>query len=117
MHNVNVCSSASPTIETHPVSDAFRENDKEQVVMWCLAVGKGSIQYHWEKYELSSDTWKSLSHQAYATSQNLTFSNISEDDEGIYRCVATNDDGSTESNNATVTVYGEYCVCTCIYVM
>ena len=113
--NVNVCFSATPTIETHPESDAFRENDTDQVVMHCLAVGMGSIQYHWEKHELSSGTWKNLSNQAYATSPNLTFSVISEEDQGIYRCVATNYDGSTESNNATLIVYGEYCVYTCTY--
>ena len=33
---------------------------------------------------------------------------ITEEDEGIYHCVATNDDGSVVSDNATVTVYGEF---------
>ena len=42
------------------------------------------------------------------TSPDLTFSVISEEDEGVYRCVVTNDDGSVMSNNATIHVYGKY---------
>ena len=41
------------------------------------------------------------------TSPNLTFSVITEEDEGVYRCVVTNNDGSVISDNATVRVYGE----------
>jgi len=39
---------------------------------------------------------------------NLIFTVIAEEDEGVYRCIATNDDGSMTSNNATMTVFGEY---------
>ena len=31
-----------------------------------------------------------------------------EEDEGVYHCVVTNDDGSVISDNATIRVYGEY---------
>ena len=41
------------------------------------------------------------------TSPKLIFSVITEEDEGVYRCVATNDDGSVVSGNATITIYGE----------
>ena len=41
------------------------------------------------------------------TSPNLKFSVITEEDEGVYRCVVTNDDGSVISDNATIHVYGE----------
>ena len=33
-----------------------------------------------------------------------------EEDEGVYRCVATNNDDSVISDNVTVRVYGEYSV-------
>ena len=46
-------------------------------------------------------------------SPNLKFSNITEDDEGVYRCVVTNDEGSVISDNATIVVYGELII-TCI---
>ena len=44
------------------------------------------------------------------TSPDLKFSVISEEDEGVYRCVVTNDDGSIISDNATIHVYGEFSV-------
>ena len=42
------------------------------------------------------------------TSSHLKFNIIGEEDEGVYRCIVTNDDGSVASDNATVYVYGEY---------
>ena len=40
-----------------------------------------------------------------ATSRLLRITNISESDEGMYKCVASNKGGRVESNPATVTVY------------
>ena len=37
----------------------------------------------------------------------LRITNITESDEGVYKCVASNKGGRVESNAATVTVYGE----------
>ena len=31
-----------------------------------------------------------------------------EEDEGLYRCIASNDDGNVFSDHATVTVYGTF---------
>ena len=123
MYVVTICKtctnfSASPTIQVHPVSATFRENDTDQMAMYCIATGIGPIYYYWAKYESSSDTWVEPSHYANITSPNLTFSIITAEDEGIYRCVTTNDDGSVESNNATLRVYGEFmyvCIHICIY--
>ena len=42
-----------------------------------------------------------------ANSRILRITNITESDEGMYRCVVSNKDGMVESNPATVTVYGE----------
>ena len=41
------------------------------------------------------------------TSPNLTFSIITEEDQGIYHCNVSNDDGHVVSDNANVTVYGK----------
>ena len=41
------------------------------------------------------------------TNRKLKFSIITEEDEGVYRCIVTNDDGSVISDNATVHVYGK----------
>ena len=40
-------------------------------------------------------------------SRMLDITNITELDEGVYKCVASNKGGIVESNPATVTVYGE----------
>ena len=43
-----------------------------------------------------------------ATSRMLRITNITESDEGVYKCVASNKGGKDESDVATITVYGEY---------
>ena len=40
-------------------------------------------------------------------SPKLVFDVIREEDQGLYHCVATNNDGSAISENATITVYGK----------
>ena len=77
--------------------------------MFCSATGMAPIYYKWEKYESSNDSWIRPSYRAASiTSPKLIFSVITEEDEGVYRCIATNDDGSVVSNNATISVFGEY---------
>ena len=91
-----------------PLSSVIRDNDVNVNAMVCMATGIGPIYYKWEKYQLSNDSWIRPSDRAKnVTSLKLTFSVITEEDEGIYRCILTNDDGSTVSDNATLTVYGE----------
>ena len=81
------------------------------VVLCCSAIGMGPIYYQWEKYNLSNNSWIIPSRRAVSiTSPNLKFSVITQEDEGVYRCIATNDDGSVISVNASVVVYGECCV-------
>ena len=76
--------------------------------MSCSAVGMDPIYYQWEKYDLSNNDWISPSHRdVNITSPDLKFRVIREEDEGVYRCIVTNDDGIVISDNATVHVYGE----------
>ena len=97
---------ALPTITKQPVSATFKEGDLNVVALNCSATGIGPIYYHWEKYDSSSNTWINPNGVTSITTQNLKFSVIAEDDEGVYRCIVTNDDGSVISDNATVSVYG-----------
>jgi len=76
--------------------------------MSCSAIGIGSIYYKWEKCHSFSNSWINPSHRVVnINSSDLKFSTITKVNEGIYRCIVTNDDGSVKSNNATVFVYGK----------
>ena len=99
---------ALPNITIQPVSATFKEGNLNVAALHCSANGMGPIYYHWEKYNSSSNSWISPSHRATSiTTQNLKFSVITEEDEGVYHCVVTNGDGSVISDNATVSIYGK----------
>ena len=99
---------ALPNITTQPVSITFKVGDVNVTAMSCSAVGMDPIYYQWEKYNLSNNNWISHSHgDVNSESPDLKFGVIREEDEGVYRCTVTNDDGSVISDNATVHVYGE----------
>jgi len=74
-------------------------NDTTSVSLTCEA--DGATSYNWERQS------GSIQSGATRVSTNiLTFINIIPEDAGNYRCVATNDSGSSESNYATLTVIG-----------
>ena len=76
--------------------------------MFCSVTGMGPIYYQWEKYHLSNNSWINPSPGAVnITSAKLKFNVVTEEDEGIYRCIITNDDGSVISDNATISIYGK----------
>jgi len=103
-----LCYVALPRITTHPVSITIKAGNLNVTAMSCSAIGMGSIHYKWEKYHSVSNSWINPSYRVVnINSSNLKFSAITKDDEGIYRCIVTNDDGSIRSNNATVFVYGK----------
>lgn len=80
--------------------------------MFCDAVGAEPLHFQWERYQIENNIWTEPSHRAVnVTSPNLGFSSITEEDEGIYHCVVTSNDGSTISDNATLFVYGECAIC------
>ena len=86
----------------------IREGDLNVVAVSCLAIAIGPIHYQWEKYHSFNNSWISPSHRAVSsTSLSLTFSVIAKEDEGVYHCVVTGNDGSVFSDNASVRVYGE----------
>ena len=68
----------------------------------------GPVYYQWEKYHSIRESWIRPSYRAKnVTSFKLIFNEITEEDEGIYHCVVSNDDDSAVSDNATITVYGK----------
>ena len=87
---------------------AIKAGDLNVIAVSCLAVGTGRIYYQWEKYYPSNNSWSNPSHRAVSiTSPDLKFNVITEEDEGVYHCIVTNDDGNVISDNATVRVYGK----------
>ena len=97
-----------PKFTKQPVSVTVRAGDVNKVAMSCAAAGGGPLSYRWEKYQYSDNSWTSPSQRVVnITSSKLLFAVVAERDEGVYRCVVTNEDGSIVSNNATITVYGE----------
>ena len=101
---------ATPIIATHPSSVVSKEGDRN-VSLHCSAqdYGLGHILYKWEKYHSSNSSWMEPSNRAKSIvmSDTLKFNAITEEDEGVYRCVVSNHDGSAVSENATLTVYGK----------
>ena len=75
----------------------------------CNATSIVDITFHWEK--LNDDgTWGPLPSSTSLTGMNtMTISsiNIQQSHEGSYRCTASNSAGTSISNVATITVYGE----------
>ena len=109
MHYIANVVTAVPNIIKQPKSQTFKVRDVEITAMSCSAVGIGPIYYQWEKYNSSNGgIWISPSNRSInITSSELKFSIITEEDEGVYRCIVTNDDGAVISDNATIGVYGE----------
>ena len=97
----------SPTITLQPLSYVSRRNVKNVLVLEIAATGVGHVDYLWQKYDSGSDSWISISSRAVNdTSATLNFKVITEEDQGIYHCVATNHDGSVLSDNVTIALFG-----------
>ena len=105
---INYIVTALPNITKQPVSITIKTGDMNVIAMFCSVTGMSPIHYRWEKYHLSNNSWINPSPRAVSiTSAKLKFNIITEEDEGIYRCIITNDDGSVISDNATISVYGK----------
>ena len=99
---------AIPTIIQQPISVTLRKNSERVSTLWCLASGSEPLNYLWQMYQSSNDSWTRPSVRAVnITSPKLVFSKLTEEDEGIYRCIVYSDDDKVVSDNATITLYGE----------
>jgi len=118
---ITECFLATAIIIVQLVSNTYRAKEEKLLALKCEARGMSPFYYKWEKYQPSNDSWIKPSDRAVnITSTKLMFTMIMEEDEGIYHCVVTNDDGSVVSDNATITVYGKSyscieCVLQCFY--
>jgi len=109
---------ARPNITTQPISISIRAGDTNVTAMSCSAIGISPIYYQWEKYYSSNNSWINLAYSVVnVKSSNLKFNVITEEDEGVYHCIVTNDDGSIISDNATISVYSEFAIISYSYSM
>ena len=70
----------------------------QSVHLSCAAVGTVNVVFQWMKDGVNLSN---------ANLNMLMITNITESDEGKYKCVASNKGGTAMSKPATVTVYGE----------
>ena len=76
----------------------------------CNATSIVDITFFWLKLNNDNSTWEPLPLSTSLTGMNtMTISsiNIQQSDEGSYRCIASNSAGTSISDVATITVYGE----------
>ena len=92
-----------PTITTHPASQLT--NVTISVTLNCERTGRGSITYQWEISNINGGQWININHSNNST---LVVGTLEQSQQ--YRCVVSNEAGSTRSNVATVTVLSELIV-------
>ena len=90
-----------PTITTHPASQLT--NVSISVTLDCEGTGRGSITYQWETSNNNGGQWMNISN---SNSSTLVVGTLEQSQQ--YRCVVSNEAGSTRSNVATVTVLSKH---------
>ena len=86
-----------PIIKTHPVSQLT--NVSISVTLDCEGTGRGSISYQWETSNINGGQWMIISN---SNSNTLVVGTLEQSQQ--YRCVVSNEAGSTRSNVSTVAV-------------
>ena len=86
-----------PTITTHPTSQLITVS--MNVTLNCEGTGRGSITYQWETSNINGGQWMNISN---SNTKELVIRNLEESQQ--YRCVVSNEAGSTRSNVAVVTI-------------
>ena len=98
-----------PTITTHPTSQLITVN--VSVILNCEGTGREPITYHWETSNINRGRWMYISN---SNSKTLVVRNLEQSEQ--YRCVVTNEAGSTKSDVATVTVLSKLLINTDVFI-
>ena len=95
-----------PQITQHPASQ--EEVNPGSLMMFTVTAttDAGSLTYQWQLN--GADLNPPPAGVSGITAKTLTIANVQESNEGMYRCVVTNDAGNSTSNAAQLTVC-EYC--------
>ena len=86
-----------PTIKTHPASQLTTVSVK--ITLQCRGNGRGSITYQWETINITGGQWINISH---SNSKRFAVRNLEQSQQ--YRCVVSNEAGSTRSDVATIII-------------
>jgi len=107
-----------PLYPTHPVDPpviAEQPTDMLEVVpglpvMFSIMAmtDAGTLSYQWQRNGVNIPPTSGVSG---VNTRTLTIASVLESSEGMYRCVVTNDAGSTSSNTAQLTVCKYICLC------
>jgi len=89
-----------PIITTHPMSITIQLSDVTSVTLFCEA--NEALSYQWEK-----ENGDIVPNAKGIDSDTLIIENLLPKHSGKYRCIARNDNGTTSSNYATLTVLGK----------
>ena len=77
-------------------------NASESVTLSCKGIGGGSVTYQWECSDIIKDQWKKISN---SDGGKLVIRNLEKSEK--YRCIVSNEVGSTVSNASAVTLLGK----------
>ena len=69
------------------------------ITLICEGAGRGSITYHWETSDINGGEWMNISN---SNTKALIVRNLEKSQQ--YRCVVSNEAGSTRSDVAIITV-------------
>ena len=75
-------------------------NSSEGVTLNCKGIGGGSITYHWEESDIRKDQWMKLR----SDSDSIKLVILALEESKRFRCIASNEAGSTASNPSTATL-------------
>ena len=92
-----------PVINIHPVSRKVKALNG--VIFRCKASDINGVTYSYSWHHNNGDIPNNRSRGQ--NTNTLIFTRVIPPDEGMYYCIATNDDGSTSSRSASLTVDGE----------
>ena len=85
-------------ITTHPSSQLITSN--MSITLNCEATGRGTIMYQWENSNINGGQWMKIS-TSNVNTKTLVVKDFVRSE--LYRCVASNVVGRTESNIARIT--------------
>lgn len=97
--------SGQPTITRQPIPQNVCTGGT--AVFTIEASGQGTLTYRWQK---DSVNLSDGGHYSGSTTPSLTISNADNGDVGSYRCVVTNAAGSTNSNQAPLTIDAAFAI-------